>query len=86
MATKKRIPEPRAQEARETREDAAVEYGIKPEDKKMYGTTDWYIVRNARGTLKQMRQRDITTEEKLAGPYFTKDQARCETSQFKGDR
>jgi len=70
----------RHQEAADTRENAAVEYHIRPQDKQMIGTTDWYVVRNKRGQITVRREQDIKpTDIKLCGPYFTKDQARCES-------
>jgi hypothetical protein len=73
----------RQQEATETRTAAAVDFHIRPEDKKMYGTTDWYVAISERGTVKQMRERDIIADPKIvgtvAGPYFTQGQAHDES-------
>jgi hypothetical protein len=76
----------RQQEANETRQKAAAEFRHSPQDKKMFGTTDWYVVVTERGTIKQMRECDIAGDPKvvgvLCGPYFTKGQAKDESSGY----
>jgi hypothetical protein len=76
----------RNQEARATREAAQNEYRFRGADRVLCGTADWYIVCTVRGTVKQMRERDILDPDKgrdvvgtLGGPYFTKSQARDES-------
>lgn len=69
----------RQNEATETRAEAVEEFRIAPADKKLYGTTDWYVVRTLRSRVTVRRERDIKPGEvTLGGPYFTKDQAKCE--------
>jgi len=69
----------RQQEATETRAAAAAEFHVRAEDKKMYGTTDWYIVWTMRNRMTIRRERDIKAGEvTLLGPYFTESQARDE--------
>lgn len=73
----------RQKEASGTREAAAIEWGHSAADKKMFGTTDWYVVVTERGTVKQMRERDIANDAKVlgvvGGPYWTKGQAKDES-------
>jgi|SRR5271157_453091 len=71
----------RSIEAQATR--ASVSANISAKDRKIFGTSDWFICCTTRGTLKLMREQDMATDTKivgmLAGPYTTRSQAKDET-------
>ena len=49
----------------------------------LFGTADWYVVRNKRGQVTIRREKNVKlTDEKLGGPYETYDQATCEKHGF----